>query len=196
MKSAFSLREMMLWAGDDPGRRLMLAARTAGGPGDDPTETMIRLMVWAAARLRPSSEHSGLIHPLDILREGSAWCDQCCAVVGFFALHLYGLMSRRVELRHSDGVSGHTVLEVWYDDGWHLFDCAQEHQGVYRDVERKVLSNAELRAHPEVVAAAGNWWYSEITGCGKEGFYGPGSTFVDDLIARPGCANCQLGTGW
>lgn len=166
----------------------LLRARTAAGEGSL-EERLLRLMVWAAAVTWSAPEHTLETDPLRILQDGRAWCDQQCLVFIQYAHRLAGVAPSRLRaLNHTDGQSGHTVCEVWYEGAWHLFDVSTEHQTVYRHPEDgHILSYAELVADPSVVVAAGHWWHG-LDGAGKEGFYqaGPSPTFL--LVA--GTAPC------
>lgn len=180
MIRALNLTELNDWVTQepDPERRsekgFFLEARTAVGEGSL-DERLIRLMVWVGARFRSTTTHSGLANPLAIMKEGTAWCDQHSKVFLLMTWQLFGLVGRELALDHSDRRNGHTVVEVNYDEGWHLFDVHTEHQAVYRHPGTgHVLSYAELLANPEVLRQERHWWRGE-NGMGKEGFYWEGS---------------------
>jgi hypothetical protein len=109
--------------------------------------------------------------PFEILRTGKAWCDQHTKVFLFMAWHLLDVEGHEVAIYHSDGVNGHTVAEVYYQDAWHLFDVQTDHQEVYRAPRtNKIMGLSALLQQPERVRATGHWWRGK-NGAGKEGFY-------------------------
>ena len=150
-------------------RRHFLEARKAAGHGH-PDEQMIRLMVWAGTKLPTKEKHSRIRNPIDIMEEGSAWCDQHCKVVAYFAYHLFGVEGRELVLHHSDGSNKHTVLELEFGgDGYHLFDCHADHQRVYRGPGWNIMNWEQISASGEAVDH--DHWWAGANGVGKEGFF-------------------------
>lgn len=140
-------------------------------------ERLIRLMVWVGAKLQPEqgAPHNLLDHPIDILRSGSAWCDQQVRVFAFFANHFVHVDIREISMLHADDESGHTVCEAIYGGACHLFDVDSAHQAIYRDPsDGRIMSHREIAANPEVVESERHWWKSHINGMGKIGFYAHG----------------------
>lgn len=153
----------------------LLRAATAAGAGSL-DERLVRLMVWTGAAFPSKAIHSGLVAPLDIIDEGTAWCDQAVKVFLWAVRELYGFPGRELAIWHLDARSGHTVAEVYYDEAWHLYDVHIEHCAVYRDeTGGRVLSYAELcMSHGEPILARHHWWRA-TDGTGKEGFFQPAS---------------------
>jgi len=147
----------------------LLRAATAMGNGSI-EEKLIRLMVYVGAVLKSGPEHTKEDDPIKILRSGSAWCDQQVMVFLWLVWKLLDLPGRDIAVYHTDGKNGHTVCEVYYQGGWHLFDIHTEHQAVYRRYDGKIMSLVDICNCPEVVEAEGHWWVGE-NGEGKVGFY-------------------------
>lgn len=166
---------------NDPGRPsrvLMREARVAVGSG--PLEDqLIRLMVWVAAKACHTQTHSGKHNPIDLLLEGSGWCDQQCELFGFLSIHILGIEKFRIiSMTHCDKTSGHTVCEVFYEGDWHLFDVEIEHQAVYRSPWSDILLSYEaIRQQPNIVEKIQPHWWKGTNGTGKSGFYSQGSTY-------------------
>jgi hypothetical protein len=136
-----------------------------------PEEQLLRLMCWLGGRLRMEGPHTGHRDPFVILQDGRAWCDQHCKVFLLFAWQLAGIDGRELAIYHTDGENGHTVVEMFYLNGWHLFDPQTDHMEIYRlPPTGCIMSYDELSARPEVVKEAGHWWQGK-NGQGKEGFY-------------------------
>jgi len=133
-------------------------------------EQLIRLMVWVGAVTVSTTVHSRVYHPLDILRDGTAWCDQQVRIFSFFALHLAHVNCREYSIYHTDGANGHSVAEAYYHGGWHLYDLHSDHQNVYRGPGGEILSYEDICKSPQVVEAEGHWWRGN-DGVGKIGFY-------------------------
>lgn len=151
-------------------------ASAAAAIGSNTTEwQMVRLMVWCGSVLSGEGDHTKVQDPERILLTKRAWCDQQCLVFIWLAWKFFGYRGRQIAMVHSDGVSGHTVCEVEYGGGWHLFDVSTEHQAVYRRRSSgAILSRDELVADNSPVVAEGHWWRGK-DGVGKEGFYLPTS---------------------
>ncbi len=161
------------WPADrERGAGLWVArALTAIGHNGTVEDQLVRLMVWTAAAVRfDKSRHSLLYRPIDILEEGTAWCDQHCLVWMHYAHEILGVDTRILTLRHSDGKNGHTVAEASYYGTWHLFDVAADHQAVYRGGDGRALSYDEIVQMPYIVEAENHWWRG-ADGVGKVGFY-------------------------
>ena len=93
-------------------------------------------------------------------------------VFGFLAFYLQGIEVRELALQHTDGISGHTVGEAYYDGAWHLFDVLRGFQAIYRHpLDGHIMSYSEVVLHPEVVLATQHWWTSPLNGIGKVGHY-------------------------
>ncbi len=178
---AMTLQERFAWVGAAPNgsdlhrrRALLLAAQTAIGQNGSVEDKLLRLMVWVGAKLYSAEKHSKTIDPFEILLSGDAWCDQQTKVFMFLAFHLLGVNSREIAVKHTDEHNGHAVVEVFYDEEFHLFDVHTEHQAVYRDpVDGHILSWDELCLHRDVVDAECHWWKGS-NGEGKSGFYTTG----------------------
>lgn len=157
---------------DNLHRRFLLYARTACGH-DTLEEQLIRLMVWTGAVLSHTNKHSLIKNPLNILAEGTAWCDQQCIVFGFLAMHILECESaRNVAIYHSDGVQGHTISEVKYNSSWHMFNVDQMHCFVPRDTDGHILSYDETRkVLDKLPAIRDHWWNGGADSAGVEGFY-------------------------
>lgn len=154
-------------------RKLHLDAIRAIGHNSTEEEALIRLMVWTGAKLEHRSSHTREKDPLKILLSGEGWCDQQCIVFLYLAWTLLQLPGRRISLRHSDGVSGHTVCEVLTKEGWKLFDVDPMHCTVYRDpASGEILSLQGVIDHPELVTEEDHEWVSK-NGEGKQEFYTP-----------------------
>ena len=176
-----SLYEISEWVRTEPNptfrrnKRYFLHAAKAIGRNSTTEEGLLRLMIWVGTLLPTKEKHSRLQHPLDILSDGSGWCDQHCAVFNYMAWNLLDIGGRPLAIYHTDGVNGHTVTEVLYGETWHLFDAHGDHQAVYRhSADRHILSYDEIVANPACVIAENHWWRGN-NGVGKEGFYIEGS---------------------
>lgn len=151
-------------------KQYVLEAATAVGRGST-VEQLTRLMVWLGGKLTSRNPHSQLHNPIEILADGNAWCDQQCRVFRYFAWNLLGITAKDIALHHTDGKSGHTVIEARYDHSWHLFDVHSIHMSLYRsEYDHHVLSYDEIVADPSIVRKAAHWWRGQ-NGQGKEGFY-------------------------
>lgn len=149
----------------------LLAAQTAVGPQGTLDDQLVRLMVWVGTFLPHGDTHSQLTHPIEILDSGIAWCDQHARVLAWGAKELFGLPGRLLQLKHTDGESGHMVCEILYDGTWHLFDADSRHLSCYRDaIHPHVLGFDDLQKIPGVVAAHHHWWRGK-NGIGMEGFF-------------------------
>lgn len=153
---------------------LVLRARTAMGDGKQ-EEQLIRLMVWVGATFMHGAKHTGIRHPLGLLKTREGWCDQQARMFCFLAYHFLDLPGRTVSVKNMPPppgfkLAGHTVAEVFYNKSWHLFDVHKDHQAVYRGGNGQLLSVAELRESPELAAQQVHWWkaYKQY---GKDGFY-------------------------
>jgi len=173
-----TLRELFQWVGaeSDPDlqdkKRFFLQVKTAMGNGTV-EERLLRLMTWVGTKLISTQTHSRLTQPFEILKSGTAWCDQQTKIFGFFAWWLLGVPARELAMKHMDGVNGHSVLEAMHNDSWHLYDVHSEHQAVYRHPDDgHIMDWQELATHPDVVVAENHWWRGN-NGMGKEGFYDP-----------------------
>lgn len=162
----------------------ILRVATAAGTGTL-DERLVRLMIWAGAALPSQVEHSHATDPVEIIFSGHAWCDQSAKVFMWAAHELYGLPARELAVTHSDKASGHTMTEVYYDGGWHLYDTHAEHFAVYRDESGRVLSYADLAAGNGSAVAERKHWWRGIDGSGKEGFFQPDSKVC--YFGRDGC---------
>ena len=135
-------------------------------------EQILRLMVHLAARMEHGVRHSLLYHPIFILLEGSAWCDQFAIVFVHLAHHFFGTPARVLHLQHKDSAQGgHYVAEIWYQSrqcnsaAWHLYDPHPDHLVAYRtSPTAPVLSMHELVQNPEPVRKNHSW-------CDKSAFF-------------------------
>ncbi len=96
---------------------------------------------WALGRLHTAFGH--IYDPNALLRGGhSLNCDQAATVLMHGAAHL-GFDVRKVALE------GHVVVELAYDDGWHMFDPDLE--VFVRDPETgDVVSAAQISVRPDL----------------------------------------------
>jgi hypothetical protein len=157
-------------------RSLLVEASLAMGSGST-EEQLLRLMVWVGARLHHCWRHSGLRDPLDILKEGTAWCDQYVKVFNWLVGRLLGLGTRALSLRHAATNDGHYVSEVRYDGVWHLFDVHPDHQIVYRDPRTGVVLSWEGVAANRWLVRDEDSWYK-----GKVGFYYTTPRYEDENL--------------
>lgn len=128
-------------------------------------ERLIRLMVHLANSVTHTSTHSGIAHPIFVLLEGRAWCDQYATVFAHLANKFFGVPTRVLHLIMSDRSQGHFVTEVHYGHSWHLFDPHPDHLNIYRHPgSGVVLPFVALQQQPEIVAAVPTW-------CKKEEFF-------------------------
>jgi hypothetical protein len=97
------------------------------------------------ALLRPVAPTLGTAGPHALLKQGhSAACTQVSYVLLRLAMRA-GIQTRHVGLR------GHSVMEAWYDDDWHMYDPDFEvFAGASPDA---VLSTDEFARQPELVEA-------------------------------------------
>jgi len=149
--------------------QICIAAATASGNGSV-EERLLRLMVWVGTYLTSHAAHSRERDPWKILFSRDAWCDQQVIVFLMLAGVLHECPGRALSIYHCDGSNGHTVCEVHYDGGWHLYDVHSEHQSVYRDDTRRILSYEELCRDRHAIELEDHWWRG-ANGVGKEGFY-------------------------
>lgn len=170
-------------------------AEDAAGTGT-PTDQLIRLMHWIGQKLVSKNPPPKTKNPVEILELGHGWCDQQALVFIWCVSKLYGFETRQIAIYHTDGVSGHTVAEVFYEDKWRLFDVHSEHQAVYLHPETgEVMGYLEICAHVEQVIAENHWWRGQ-NGQGKDGFYAVAALYPWQLKKNnPGAAYCDFRTG-
>lgn len=171
-----SIKDMVDWATpEEPediirDKRLFLQVRIQMGRGTL-QEKLTRLLVWAGARLITTETHSEIYETFEILKEGTAWCDQQCKVFSFFALHLLHVKCRELALHHCDGTSGHAVCEAYFDGAWHLMDVHSDHCTTYpHPDDGHWMSWEELAMDPRPFAIEDHWWKG-TNGIGKKGLY-------------------------
>ena len=157
-------------------RRILATARMAAGYGGT-EEQLTRLMVWVGTSLHHCWRHSDIAHPIDVLREGTAWCDQYTKVFCFLCTYFWEFPTRRLRIGHArrEG-EGHSVAEVHYQGGWHLFDVHPDHQKTYRHPELgHIMSYTEIQQHIHVVEKEASWYED------KEGLF-LGSCEIDSSV--------------
>jgi len=153
-------------------------------------------MRWVGNNLTSQNPPPKTKDPLEILELGHGWCDQQALVFLWCVSKLYGFKTRQIAVYHTDGVSGHTVAEVFYENKWRLFDVHSDHQTVYKHPETgEVMGYLEICAHIEQVKAEEHWWRGQ-NGQGKEGFYAIAILHPWQLKKNnPGAAYCDFRTG-
>ena len=197
------IRSFLAWTGKDPRpgvrllRQRLWQLRVAIGTATYVEDQLHQLMLGLAHLLTHHRNHTQISHPILVLIDGRAWCDQYAAVFSYLVCQFFGLASRRIRILHSDGTNGHFTVEVYYSGGWHFFDPHSDHLSVYRDPHtRAVLSYDELVACPEIVAAEKNWFVGE-DGIGKEGFFtGPPTSVNYCWQMRPKDCHFDGATQW
>ena len=152
-------------------RKVLLRARTAIGFDLYPDEHLVRLMVFVAGRMDTTLNLMEEKDPITLLQRGYGWCCQQCSAFGFLATHILNVDVELLAIAHSDGTSGHTVVQVHDANSTMLFDVASEHCAVYAP-EGCVLGYKEICSRPQVLQQEGHWWKG-ANGQGKEGFYSP-----------------------
>lgn len=107
-------------------------------PGMSTEEKSIALSEWI---VRNSTNY----HPIKNVH-GLPFFGRCGyrATVFEALAHRAGMKVARVAIENF-AESGHTAVEVFYDDGWHFFDVT--YAGYFR-MDGKILSFAEIQAHP------------------------------------------------
>lgn len=155
--------------------RRYLPVVTAMGNGSVDSK-LERLMVWVAAKIHLSALHSQINDPWQILALGEGFCDQLVLVFCYFAATLLDEVKycRRLGIVHQDGLHGHNVAEIFYNDGWHLFDPSPFYVACYR--RDHVLSYDEICEVPQVIED--HWWgivLTEKINGSRKGFF-PGKS--------------------
>jgi len=164
-----------------PDRRIRLQiamARTSAGNGSL-EERLLRLMVWVGTEIAHPLSHPGSLCPREILEQRAGWCEQQCLLFAFLAYHIFRVECRGIELLHSDGTSGHSVVEVVGPQDLvarpFLLDVEKEHQSVYRGADGRLLGYDDILLDPAVIVRDGHWWRG-TNGVGKDGFYTHGES--------------------
>jgi hypothetical protein len=96
--------------------------------------------------------------PADVLIRGYGYCDQA-VLVFIHLLDQIGFSGRQTVLKRDDGVSPHTVSEVFLDGEWRIFDTL--YGFVPRRLDGQPATAADLGSMPELlkVSRADPQWY-------------------------------------
>ena len=132
---------------------------------------LILLMRWLPTVFVTLQVHSGKRTPADIAADGTCWCDQFSTLFLYLAWRLLRVDGHGYSIVHANGSDGHTMPEVRYWDGWHLFDV--QHGLIYRAADGHIMGRDELRADQSPVIAVKHWWRKGQVGL--EGFFMPGA---------------------
>ncbi|MGH9760399.1 MAG: transglutaminase domain-containing protein [Blastocatellia bacterium] len=139
--------EMSYDSENDDYYRNLFADLTAGVEGDESKITAVCRFV--AGRLNYHEMRWSFPNPAEIIRKGSGYCSQLALAMA--ALTTAGhYPTRTVHLSDTpDYKATHVVVEVYYGDGWHLFDPTY---GVeFRDSRGEVASYREIRLDPGLI---------------------------------------------
>jgi hypothetical protein len=102
--------------------------------------------------------------PADVLIRGSGYCDQA-VLVFIHLLHHVGVPGRQTLLKRHDGVSPHTVSEVFLNGEWRVFDTL--YGFVPRRPDGQPAAAVDFRSMPELLkgSRADPEWYrnTEVT---------------------------------
>lgn len=130
-------------------------------------DKMIALREAISQRVTHLPEHPGALSGKEVWIARNGWCDNVSVLLADLAVAV-GYEARVLQLRHSDGVNGHVVVEVLVGDQWHLFD--PDHGVEYYTPDGLVAGYADLLANPELVEAVDDPWQGR-NGEGMAGFY-------------------------